>query len=254
MKISIVGLGTMGRIVLEQAGKAGVEVFSTIDPMNPEASFKQIDAKSVESADACICFTHPSVALENIADLCKQGKNIVMATTGWDKYMEQVRKQVEEAGIGMIYSSNFSLGVNIYFRILESALQLVNKFDDYDVMGWEMHHNRKVDAPSGTAKTIERSVLEHFTRKKQVVEDRPDGRLANDAFHFASIRGGDIPGDHTIRFDSEFDSITLAHSARNRNGFAKGALLAASWISGKKGLFTEKDLIDAYLTETLQAK
>ena len=250
-KISLIGMGTMGKIVQEQSKQANVEITSTIDPFSAEAGYKSITAESVKDTEVCVCFTSPTAAFENIKMLCSLKKHIVMATTGWNDKLEEVRDMVNAAGVGMIYSSNFSLGVNLFFKVLEKSLPLFNQFDDYDVMGWEMHHNRKADAPSGTAKTMEDIVLNNFSRKTEVVEDRPSGKMKPEEFHFASIRGGDIPGEHSLRFDSPFDSVTISHSARNRAGFAKGALLAASCIKNKQGLFTESDLIDAYLNKNL---
>ncbi|MGK0290225.1 MAG: 4-hydroxy-tetrahydrodipicolinate reductase, partial [bacterium] len=180
---------------------------------------------------------------QNIEQACEWKKQIVMATTGWVDEMERVRAMIKEAGIGMVYSSNFSLGVNIFFKLLENAGKIINQFDDYDIMAYELHHNRKLDSPSGTAKTMGDILLNTIDRKDKLAEEKLDRKIEDNELHFASVRGGDVPGTHVIQFDSSFDSIELKHTARNRTGFASGSIVAAQWIADKKGLFTEEDMM-----------
>ena len=248
MKISIVGLGKMGSLVQKTAQEENIEVVSTIDPHQKDADFSEIDEKSLQKTDVCICFTQPVVALENIEKIARLKKKIVMATTGWEDKLEQAKKIIQQSKTAMIYASNFSIGVNIFFKLVEESSKIINHFADYDVLGWEMHHNRKLDSPSGTAKTIVNSLLENIQRKKKAVYDKLDRKITADELHFASIRGGDIAGTHSIGYESEFDSIELKHTAKTRLGFAKGALIAARWLMSKKeGFFTEKDLMDYLL-------
>ena len=144
----------------------------------------------------------------------------------------------------MIYSSNFSIGVNIFFEIIKQSAQIIEKFDEYDIFGLEMHHNRKLDSPSGTAKTITNILLDCISRKKKAVYDRIEKKISPEELQFTSVRCGDIAGTHCVGFDSTFDSIELKHQAKNRIGFAGGSLLAARWIFSKEeGFFTEKDLL-----------
>jgi len=250
MKISIVGYGKMGQMVAQAAEERKVAVASIIDPFHPEATHQEFSAESMEGVDACICFTQPDVAMQNITDACRFKVPLVMATTGWTDKMEEVRGMVEEAGIGMVYSSNFSLGVNIFFKIIEEAASIINHFDIYDLLGYELHHSRKKDSPSGTAKTLANLILEKVDRKTKIVEDKLDRAPEDHEFHFASVRGGDIPGTHVIQFESSFDSIELKHTARNRMGFASGSIFAAEWILEKKGLFTEKDMMEKLLNSS----
>lgn len=247
MKITIVGYGQMGQLIEKVALERGVEVVSTIDPFHPKATHKEIDEASVKDADACICFTQPDAALKNIQDLCQHRKHAVIGTTGWTDQMATVEKWVEDSGIGLVYSSNFSIGVNIFFKLIEQASQIIDKFDAYDVLAYEAHHNKKMDSPSGTATTMGNILLENIQRKKRVVEDKLDRRIEPDELHFASMRGGSIPGTHSVLFDSEFDTIELKHTARNRQGFATGAVIAAEWVVGKKGMFTEADMMEQLL-------
>ncbi len=243
MKVSLVGFGGMGHILLAVAKEQGIEVASIVDPDAEGATHKEINEESVGKVDVCIDFTTPEAALENIEKYCKLGKNAVVATTGWYDSLEKVKKMVEEAGIGLIYASNFSIGVNAFFRMVEKAAKIINKFPEYDVLALELHHNRKKDSPSGTAKSLEKILLENIERKSKVVEEKLGRKIEAGELHFASVRGGDIPGTHSILFDSNADTIELKHTARNRNGFALGALKAAEFINGKKGFFTIDDLM-----------
>lgn len=247
MNISIVGYGKMGQLVEEAANQAQVNIQSIIDPLHPNATHKSFSEESMKDVDVCICFTEPKVALANIEDACKWKKQLVMATTGWVDAMPQVKKMVDEAGIGMVYSSNFSLGVNLFFKIVEQAGKIMNLFDVYDVMGLELHHNRKQDSPSGTARTIAEILVDQIDRKTVIAEEKMDRKIEANELHFASVRGGDIPGTHSVMFDSSFDTIELKHTARNRRGFASGSVVAAKWIQDKKGLFTESDMMNALL-------
>ena len=245
MKISIVGLGKMGSLVQKTAQEENIEIASSIDPHQKDADFTEIDEESLHGTDVCICFTQPTAALENIEKIASLKKKIVMATTGWEDKLEQAKKIIEQHKTAMIYASNFSIGVNIFFKLVEESAKIINRFGDYDVLGWEMHHNRKLDSPSGTAKTIAKNLIENIQRKKNAVYDRLNRKIEKDEIHFASIRGGDIAGTHTINYESEFDGIELKHTAKNRLGFAKGSLLAARWLMGvEKGFFTEKDLMN----------
>ncbi len=247
MKLAIVGYGQMGQLVEQCAKNRNLEIASTIDPFHPKATHKTFDESSMEGVDVCICFTQPDAALGNIENVCKYQKNAVIGTTGWTGRMENVRKMVEESGIGLVYSSNFSIGVNIFFKMIEQAAQVMNQFDVYDILAYEAHHNRKIDSPSGTATTIANLLLQKIDRKTKVYEEKLDRKIEPEELHFASMRGGHIPGTHAVLFDSEFDTIELKHTARNRIGFATGAVLASEWIRDKKGLFTEADMMNQLL-------
>lgn len=247
MNIAIVGYGAMGKLVESCAKEKNINVRSIIDPYAPQATHKDFSAEAMDQVDVCICFTLPAVAVANIKSACYWKKPLVMATTGWMESLPQIKKLVEESNNGIVYSSNFSLGVNIFFKIIEQTCRIINRFDEYDLLGYELHHNRKMDSPSGTAKTIAQIVVNEVERKSKIVEEKLDRRIQPEEFHFASVRGGDIPGTHIVQLESEYDSVELKHSARNRKGFAVGSLLAAEWIKDKKGLFTEKDMMEQIL-------
>lgn len=155
-------------------------------------------------------------------------KNVVIGTTGWYEELESAKKIAKEAEIGLLVSPNFSLGVNLFFGILEEATKRIAPHNEYEVGGVEAHHRKKVDAPSGTALEMTKIIDKYFPREEK--------------FQFASVRTGSIPGEHEVIFDSPFDTITLKHTARSREGFAKGALIAAEWLHGKKGFFSFKDI------------
>lgn len=244
MKISIIGYGAMGQLIEEVARNKGVEVVSIIDPMAKGATHKQITKESVKNADVCIDFTIPSIAVENVRKLASLGKNIVMATTGWYEHMDEVKKIVKENKVGFIWSGNFSIGVNMFFRMVEQAAKIVNKVADYDIGCYEIHHNRKADSPSGTAGMIGNILINNIDRKSKLVFDKLNRKIEKDELHVASVRFGDVPGTHAILFDSTADTIELKHTARSRHGFAVGAIMAAEFINGKKGWFEIDDLMD----------
>lgn len=247
MNISIIGYGQMGQLIAQCAQDRNHTISSIIDPFNEKATHKSVTDEAIKDADVCICFTQPNVALENIKDVCAAKKNLVMGTTGWLEQMPEVEKMVKAAGTGLVYSSNFSIGVNLFFKILEAAGKIMNQFDVYDVLSWEAHHKRKKDSPSGTALTIANILLENIDRKNTIFEDKLNRPIEPNELHCASVRGGHIPGTHSVMFDSEFDTIELKHTARNRLGFATGAVLAAEWIVNEKGVFTESDMMKQLL-------
>ncbi|MBR9691097.1 4-hydroxy-tetrahydrodipicolinate reductase [Candidatus Woesearchaeota archaeon] len=245
MKIAIVGYGKMGKMIENLANEKGIKITARVDPNEPSADFKEIDKDSTKDADVCIDFTHPDVLVSNMEKYAELKKNVVVGTTGWYDKMKDVEDIVKKSGIGCIWSGNFSIGVNMYFRIIEAASKLVNNFDEYDIMGVEYHHNQKADSPSGTMKMIGDIILNNVSRKKKAVYDMMERKIDETEVHLASIRGGKILGIHEIVLDSPSDTITLSHSARTREGFGKGALMAAEFVNGKKGFFEINDMMDS---------
>ena len=193
-------------------------------------------------ADVYIEFTQPSVVMENIRILAEEGKSMVIGTSGWYDHTQEVQEILKQNGVGAVYAHNYSIGMNIYLKVLERAANIFNQFPEYDVGAVEYHHKQKLDSPSGTAVGMAEVLLKEIDRKDKVVYDRVDRRIEDDELHFASVRCGSIPGTHQVHFDSGFDTITLTHEARNREGWAKGALFAAQWIQGKSGLFHFSEL------------
>ena len=237
LKIALIGYGQMGRLIEQLAPQNDYEIVSIIDPILGN----KITANTVKEADVCIEFSTPKTAFENIKKLIELNKNIVTGTTGWYSELDKIKFLVEQKGTGFIYGSNFSVGMNLFFSIIESVSKLMNNAEDYDLFGLEMHHNKKKDSPSGTAKVLSEIILQNIDRKTKVQYNKLDRKIEQNEFHFASVRSGDIPGTHSVSFDSEADTIELKHTARNRNGLAIGAIKAAKWINNKTGFYNFTD-------------
>ena len=237
----------MGRAAHKVALERGHDVPVIIDPGAEEATCKNLSVETLKGAvDVAIDFSRGDAVLENARICAEAGVNLVVGTTGWYEKMEEVRKIVANK-IGFLYSSNFSIGVNLYFKIVEEAARLVNAFDEYDVWGHEIHHYNKADSPSGTAKTLEKILLKNIKRKTAVVEDKLDRRREMNEIHFSSVRGGLVNFGHTVGFDSPADRILITHEARCRDGYALGAVKAAEWLVGKKGFFGMEDFLGGVL-------
>lgn len=235
MKIALVGFGNMGKEIerlIKEDGRHEVVSRSL------EEGKGDLDLEGIKKADVVIDFTSPEIVLENIKKVASLGKNIVVGTTGWYEHLDEVKKVVKKSKIGLIYSGNFSIGANIFFKIAAFSSKLFAKFDGYDVYGFEVHHTGKKDSPSGTALRIVKEIMGNFPTKKKIQSDKLNRQIQPDELHFASVRGGRNPGFHQVVFESNADSITLSHQAHNRSGFGKGAILAAKFIKGKKGFYS----------------
>lgn len=246
MNIALVGYGKMGRMIEAAAIARGHTITCRIDPNASQADAPGIEeaGAGLDKADVVIEFSNPTVVLANIRALIARGKTVVVGTTGWHDHLGELAPLVEEAGIGFLWSSNFSLGVNLFYKIAQEAARLFDPHPEYDVGGWEAHHNRKADSPSGTAKTLVERVLASMTRKTTpVYETLTDRPPEAHELHFPSLRLGSVPGTHSIFFDAGADTIELTHTARSREGFASGAVLAAEWLSTKRGVFTMDDVL-----------
>lgn len=227
MKIAIIGYGKMGKMVEQSANLKGHSIVSIIGPSSPHT---RITKSSLANAEVCIDFSHPNCALDNIKNVSDLGINMVVGTTGWYENIDTAKNFIDKSQIGFIYSPNFSLGIALFLKIAAHTASLISPFSEYDIAGIETHHNQKVDSPSGTAKAI----AAHM--QSQLPQNHPP-------IPFSSVRVGSVPGTHTILIDSPADTITLTHTARNREGFANGAIIAAEWLSEKKGFFTLDDLL-----------
>lgn len=227
MKIAIVGYGKMGRLIEGFAVERGHEIVLKLDEFN-NAGFEGITAANFQTVDAAIDFSVPDAAVGNIERIARLGVNLVVGTTGWLPQMDHVRAVVEKAGTGLIWSPNYSVGVNAFFRIVAEAAKLLSGAPEYEAWAWEIHHSAKKDAPSGTLLKI-------------VDEMRRAGY--NRHVDTGSNRAGTIAGTHEIGFDSAADTITLRHTARSREGFALGAVKAAEWIVGKQGFHEFGDIL-----------
>ncbi len=246
MRISILGYGRMGHEIERLAKSRNIEVASIIDRSNPDATSKKITEEVLEKADVVVDFTHPDTVLENIKLVSSLGKNLVVGTTGWYQSLDEAKDAVRKNNAGLIYSPNFSIGVNLFFRIVEESSRLFDKVEDYDVFVYEGHHNQKADSPSGTAKAIADVIVKNIKRKNRIVTGSLDRKILSEELHVTSFRAGYTPGTHVVGFDSEADTIELKHTARSRTGFALGALLAAEWINGKRGFYTMDDFLSDF--------
>jgi 4-hydroxy-tetrahydrodipicolinate reductase len=242
VKIALIGYGKMGRMIKQLAEEKGHQIVAIIDP-NCENTIKNITKETLKDADVCIEFTHPDCVIENITRIAELGKNIVIGTTGWYDKMDEVKSIIEKNNIGAIWSGNFSIGVNAFFRIVEQAAKVFNKLEDYDSLVHEIHHKNKADSPSGTASMIGDIMINNLDRKDTIITEKLDRKPEPNELHVSSSRIGNIPGTHTVTFDSQADTIELKHTARTREGFASGAILAAEFIKNKKGLLSIDDLM-----------
>ena len=221
MKIALIGYGKMGKMVESIAIREGCQVGPKLD-INDNAEGSGITATTMDGVDVSIEFSQPESVIANIEAAARAGVNIVVGTTGWMDKRNYVEKLVADSGIGLVCGANYSIGMNLFFEIVSFSSRIIGMMPQYDAFLSEEHHRAKKDAPSGTALNLLDLMRPH---------------LNNPNLAIASIRAGAIPGTHTIGFDSEADTITLEHRARNRQGFAEGAFLAARWIVGKKGFY-----------------
>jgi 4-hydroxy-tetrahydrodipicolinate reductase len=242
MKIALIGHGKMGKEVEALARERGITIAGIFTGSN-NAGGSGLNAASLRDVDVCIDFSTPAAVFASIEAVARCGKDIVVGTTGWADRLDDARKLSVERGIGLLYASNFSLGMHLFIRIVTEAAQLFDGHPEYDVSVQEVHHRGKADSPSGTALSLAGILLQNVKRKTEIVNGTVHGRIRPEQLHVTSGRVGWVQGDHTVTFDSESDRIELMHSAKNRRGFAHGALLAAEWVKGKKGFFTLNDLI-----------
>jgi 4-hydroxy-tetrahydrodipicolinate reductase len=221
MKIALIGYGKMGRMLERFAPQFGGEIVLTLDEFN-NADFQGMTPANFEGVDVAIDFSIPGAAVEIIERTAALGVNLVVGTTGWQAHLERARAVVAKHGTGLVWSANFSPGVNVLCRLVAEAARLLADQADYEAWAYEIHHAAKKDAPSGT-------LLKLVSEMKSAGYARPIDTSSN--------RAGMHPGTHEIGFDSAADTITLRHVARNREGFARGALRAAQWVVGKQGFF-----------------
>ncbi|PLW80086.1 4-hydroxy-tetrahydrodipicolinate reductase [Candidatus Woesearchaeota archaeon] len=248
MRIGIVGYGKMGQMIASIARDRNIDVV-IVDPNHDDADHSLLRDAPSDTFNVAIDFTNPEVIIDNIRFYCDNNINAVIGTTGWYENINEVRELVERSNIGLIWASNFSTGVNLFFRIIENASKLINIFDEYDIAGHEFHHNQKLDSPSGTARSIANILINNIDRKSNAVFDIIDRKIGDDELHFSSTRLGSVPGTHSVFFDSDADTIELKHVARNRMGFASGAVHASVWITGKKGFFGIEDMMNELIKD-----
>ncbi len=237
------GYGRMGREVEKILLTRGHRIVSRVDPGGIGDELRPSE-ESLKAADAVIEFALPAEIEKNSQLYGRYGLKAVVGTTGWESKKEEVLKPFESSEGSYLYGSNFSIGAHLFFRLTAAASRMINKVEEYDIMLCEYHHNKKIDAPSGTALTAAQLVLDNLDRKKEILPGNPPGAIKPEQLHVASVRGGSIPGIHTLTLDSPADTVEVSHNARNRSGFALGAVMAAEWLAGKdSGVYTVDDFI-----------
>lgn len=235
IELAIVGYGKMGRMIESLAAPDKFHISGIYDVINP------VESHLKEKADVAIEFSAPTEVLKNVEFLASKGINVVCGTTGWYDKTGKIEAIIKKYNTGFIYASNFSVGVNLFFRIIKDAAKVMNKFSGYDVSITETHHTQKLDKPSGTAIRTAEYLMENLDgKKKNYVSDNESPSA--DELNIVSHRIENVVGIHEVTFDSEADSITLTHNAKSRRGFAEGALLAAEYIHNKKGFFKFEDV------------
>lgn len=237
MKIALIGYGRMGHEIEKIAAERGHSVIFHISSQSTKKT------EDVHNVDVAIEFTRPDAAFNNITSLINKGIPVVSGTTGWNDKLAGIEALVKKQKGAFLHSSNFSIGVNIFFEINKKLALLMNQFPDYDVSVEETHHVKKLDAPSGTAVTLVTQILEALERKQtwKLMKDETPG--TDNILAVKSYREGDVPGTHNVKYISSIDEIEIIHKAHNRIGFARGAVLAAEWLKDKKGFFTMRDFL-----------
>ncbi len=245
MKIVLLGYGKMGKLIEKFALNRGHEVVLVVDAANRE----NIKAEDLRGADVAIDFSTPEAALENISLCFEADLALVVGTTGWYEHLEEVKEVCEEANQSLLYGSNFSIGVNVFFHVNRLLAKAMSPYKQYDVQVEEIHHIHKVDAPSGTAITIAEGIIENNNGKNswvnEIVGSDESTRVNKpEELLIESLRIEEVPGTHTVLYSSEVDQIEFKHTAHNREGFALGAVIAAEWLSGKKGFYQVTEMFD----------
>ncbi len=238
MKIGLVGYGKMGRAIEEIAIERGHEILFKSNSVFP------LNSKDIESVDVIIEFTKPDLAKQHIDLVLKYNTPIIVGTTGWNEQLKEVEESVKQSNGSLLYASNFSIGVNLFFELNRKLAELLGNYSDYKPSINEIHHTQKVDAPSGTAITLANDIIENNASYfSWVCSEGKVPHTANGQLGVVAHRIPDVPGTHTIAYTSDIDTISITHQAHNRRGFALGAVLAAEWIINKKGIYTISDML-----------
>jgi 4-hydroxy-tetrahydrodipicolinate reductase len=231
MKIALLGYGKMGQVIERIALERGHEIVLKKDEFNTYDGLSE--------ADVAIDFSVPTAAVSNISNCFHANVPVISGTTGWLEHYDEMLALCKEKNGGFISSSNFSLGVNIFFELNEYLAKIMSKFDSYSVDMEEIHHTQKLDAPSGTAISLAKGVIENSSYTNWTLKNPEPNQI-----HIETKRIGTVPGTHTVTYNSAVDAIEIKHTAHNREGFALGAVIAAEWIVGKHGVFTMKDVLE----------
>ena len=236
MNIVLLGYGKMGKVIEKVAQSRGHNIVARIDVDNRQ----EFEKLTVSEVDAVIEFSHPSSAFQNVKSCLEKGFSVVCGTTGWLENKPIVEALTIEKGGAFFWSSNYSIGVNLFFELNKTLAKLMSTQKQYSVSTTEIHHTEKKDAPSGTAITLAEGIIQHLGDKTQWVSNEIP---TQEEVAIWSAREGKVPGTHIIKYISDIDQIEISHVAHGREGFALGAVIAAEWIVGKKGVFDMKELL-----------
>jgi 4-hydroxy-tetrahydrodipicolinate reductase len=231
MKIALLGYGKMGKVIERIAIERGHEIVLKKDENNTY--------DGLSNADVAIDFSVPTAAVENISNCFHTHVPVVSGTTGWLEHYDHILALCHEKKGGFISSSNFSLGVNLFFEVNDYLAKIMAPYSSYSVAMEEIHHTQKLDAPSGTAISLAKGIIENSSYTNWTLD-----KATTNEIHIDAKRIADVPGTHTVTYGSEVDSIEIKHTAHNREGFALGAVIAAEWLAGKQGFFTMKDVLN----------
>jgi 4-hydroxy-tetrahydrodipicolinate reductase len=237
MNIALIGYGKMGKEIEKIALSRGHSIVLKVDKDNADT----YTLDELKKADAVIEFSVPHSAVDNIYKCFSAGVPVVVGTTGWIDKLAEVKEKCANSNQALFYASNYSIGVNLFFKLNEYLAKLMNTYPDYNVTMEEVHHVHKLDAPSGTAITLANQVIEQISDKTKWVNELTSNK---NELGIVSKRIDEVPGTHTITYSSEVDDISITHLAHNRKGFALGAVIAAEWIVGKKGVFGMNDMLN----------
>lgn len=243
MKIALIGYGKMGHAIERIALQRGHTIVQKIDIDNAETGF---DTSEFRSANVAIEFTTPSTAYDNCINAFRQGVPVVCGTTGWKDRMDSIRELCDKGDATFFWTSNFSIGVNLFFELNKYLAFIMQPFPQYHPSMTEIHHIHKLDHPSGTAITLAEGIIENHPAisRWSETDDCPD------ILKIEHVREGEVPGTHIIRWDSPVDTITIEHRAKSREGFALGAVIAAEWVKGRKGWLTMPEMLSQLLKKT----
>ncbi|OHD14022.1 MAG: 4-hydroxy-tetrahydrodipicolinate reductase [Spirochaetes bacterium GWB1_48_6] len=234
MKVVIVGYGRMGREIESILKARGHTVVTRVDRAPGVGDVQVLTPEVLAGVDVAIEFSLPEGVAENIKSYTQAGVSAVLGTTGWENIAGEVKTLVEKSGIGLVHGTNFSVGAHMFFALVEQAAAMIKDITAYDIFVTEYHHKLKKDSPSGTALTTANRILRALPRKTEINSGRIDRQIRDEELHVASVRGGSIPGIHSVMLDSDADTLEIRHTARSRGGFALGAVLAAEWLVKNK--------------------
>ncbi|QKZ12602.1 4-hydroxy-tetrahydrodipicolinate reductase [Spirosoma sp. KUDC1026] len=242
MNILLLGYGKMGKAIEQIALERGHQIAARINVDNRS----DLDALTDDSVDVVIEFSSPEAAVDNITYCQKRGWPLVCGTTGWLGHRTEIEALCEEKKGAFFYASNYSIGVNLFFKLNKVLARFMHNYPSYEISMTEIHHTEKKDAPSGTAITLAEGIMDHIpTKNRWVDKAEPSAQIeSTDAIAIESVREGVVPGTHTVRYESEVDRIEITHIAHSRQGFALGAVVAAEWLIGREGVFGMDDLLN----------